>query len=47
MTFTLAVCAEMVYTDAPFIERIELIHSRGLAAEMWDWSTKDLSAIEP
>lgn len=45
MTFTLAVCAEMVYTDAPFIERIERIHSRGLAAEMWDWSTKDLSAI--
>lgn len=45
MTFTLAVSAEMVYLDMPVVERIERIHARGLAAEIWDWSTKDLDAI--
>ena len=45
MTFTLAVCAEMVYQDLPFVERIERIHARGLAAEIWDWSNKDLASI--
>ena len=45
MSFTLAVCSEMVYQDLPLIERIEKIHARGLAAEIWDWSNKDLPAI--
>jgi hydroxypyruvate isomerase len=35
----------MVYQDMPIVERIERIHSRGLAAEIWDWSNKDLPAI--
>ena len=42
MAFQLAVCAEMVFTDMPFIERVERIHAKGLCVEMWDWSNKDL-----
>lgn len=45
MTFTLAVCAEMVHPDLPFVERVQRIHARGLAVEIWDWSTKDLPAL--
>lgn len=45
MAFTLAVCAEMVYSQVPLVERVERIHARGLAVEIWDWSTKDLAAI--
>lgn len=43
--FTLAVCAEMVYTDRPFLERVERIRDRGFDVEMWDWTNKDLPAI--
>ncbi len=43
--FTLAACAEMLYTDLPFVERLPRIRAKGLEAEMWDWSTKDLDAI--
>ena len=45
MAFTLAVCAEMVHTDLPFLERVERIHDQGFAVELWDWTTKDLSAL--
>lgn len=43
--FTLAVCAEMVFTDKPVEERVRLIHDLGFAAEIWDWTTKDLDAL--
>lgn len=43
--FTLAACAEMIYTDLPFVERVEKIAGRGLQVEMWDWTTKDLDAL--
>jgi hydroxypyruvate isomerase len=43
--FTLAVCAEMVFTDRPFLERVELIHHLGFAVEFWDWTRKDLAAL--
>ena len=43
--FSLAVCAEMVYTDLPFVERVEKIHSQGFQVEIWDWSNKDLEAL--
>ena len=43
--FTLAVCAEMVYTDLPFIERVERIRDRGFDVELWDWTNKDLPAL--
>ena len=45
MSFTLAVCAEMVYQDLPIVERVRRIHARGLAVEIWDWSTKDLTEL--
>lgn len=43
--FTLAACAEMLYPELPFVERLHRIHAHGLEAEMWDWSAKDLAAI--
>ena len=43
--FTLAVCAEMVYTDLPLIERVERIHDAGFAVEIWDWTTKDAAPL--
>lgn len=45
--FTLAACAEMIYLDLPFIERVEKIAERGLEVEMWDWTKpdKDLKAL--
>lgn len=43
--FTLAVCAEMVFTDLPLLERVRRIHERGFAAEIWGWTDKDLVAL--
>lgn len=45
MTFRLAVCAEMVFTELPLTERIERIHAAGFAVEIWDWTTKDIDAL--
>jgi hydroxypyruvate isomerase len=45
MTSQLAVCAEMVFTDLPLLERIERIHAAGFAVEIWDWTDKDASAL--
>lgn len=45
MSFTLAVCAEMVFTDLPFLERVARIHDAGFAVEIWDWSTKDAATL--
>jgi hydroxypyruvate isomerase len=43
--FTLAVCAEMVFRDLPIQERVRRIHDLGFAAEIWDWTAKDLPAL--
>ncbi len=43
--FTLAVCAEMVFTDLPFLERVERIRDLDFAVEIWGWTTKDLPAL--
>jgi hydroxypyruvate isomerase len=43
--FTLAACAEMVFTDRPFEERVRRIHDQGFAVEIWDWTAKDLDAL--
>lgn len=43
--FSLAVCAEMVFTDLPVVERVKEIDSRGYLVEIWDWSNKDLEAL--
>ena len=44
MTFDLAVCAEMVFTELPLLERIERIHAAGFAAEIWGWTDKDAAS---
>lgn len=43
--FTLAVCAEMVFTELPFVQRVQEIHSRGFQVEIWDWSNKELDEL--
>jgi hydroxypyruvate isomerase len=43
--YTLAVCAEMVFTDLPVVERARLLHERGFAVEIWDWTGKHLDAL--
>ena len=45
MSFTLAVCSEMVYLDEPHLERVRRIHDAGFAVEIWDWTTKDTDAL--
>ncbi|TDO51447.1 hydroxypyruvate isomerase [Kribbella sp. VKM Ac-2527] len=41
----LAVCAEMVFTDLPFLERVERVHAAGFQVEIWNWTTKDIPAL--
>ncbi|WP_369789929.1 TIM barrel protein [Rouxiella sp. WC2420] len=43
--FQLAVCAEMVFLDLPFVERVKRIHEAGFAVEIWDWTQKDIDAL--
>jgi len=42
----LAVCAEMVFTELPFVERVERIHAAGFDVELWDWTTKDIAGLK-
>jgi hydroxypyruvate isomerase len=46
MTFPLAVCAEMVFTELPLIDRIQTIHAAGFAVEIWDWTNKDAGQLQ-
>jgi hydroxypyruvate isomerase len=43
--FRLAVCAEMVYLDLPFAERVRRIADLGFEVELWSWAGKDLDAL--
>ena len=43
--FTLAASAEMLFTELPFVERVQRLHARGFQVEIWDWTTKDLGAL--
>jgi hydroxypyruvate isomerase len=45
MGFTLAACAEMLFRDRPFVDRVRLIRDAGFAVEIWDWTTKDLDSL--
>ncbi|WP_322725816.1 TIM barrel protein [Streptomyces spongiae] len=45
MTYTLAVCAEMVFRDLPVDERARRIHDAGFQVEIWDWTRHDLDAL--
>lgn len=44
-TFDLAVCAEMVFLDLPFVDRVRRLTDRGFAVEMWSWWDKDIDAL--
>lgn len=44
-TFRLAVSAEMVFLDLPFIERVRRIADLGFEVEIWDWTKKDIEAL--
>ncbi|MET0899280.1 MAG: TIM barrel protein [Mycobacterium sp.] len=44
-SFDLAVCAEMVFTDLPFTERVRRIDELGFAVEIWSFHDKDLAAL--
>ena len=43
--FPLAVCAEMVFLDLPFEERVRKIADLGFAVEIWTWWDKDIAAL--
>jgi hydroxypyruvate isomerase len=43
--YRLAVCAEMVFLDLPFPERVRRIADLGFEVEMWDWAGKDIDAL--
>ena len=43
--YSLSVCAEMVFTELPLLERVERIHAAGFGVEIWDWSSKDIDAL--
>jgi hydroxypyruvate isomerase len=43
--FTLAVCAEMVFTELPIEERARRLDALGFQVEIWDWTVKDIDAL--
>ncbi|HMR50528.1 MAG TPA: TIM barrel protein [Arachnia sp.] len=43
--FVLAASAETIFTDLPVVDRLQRIAERGLEAEIWDWTTKDLAQL--
>jgi hydroxypyruvate isomerase len=43
--YRLAVCAEMVYLDLPFPERVRRIAGLGFEVEIWNWAGKDIDAL--
>jgi hydroxypyruvate isomerase len=44
--FTLAVCAEMIFLDLPFIDRVKRLDELGFQVEIWDWTQKDITALQ-
>ncbi len=43
--FVLAACAEMLFLDLPFEERVRRIDEAGFEVEIWRWWEKDLGAL--
>lgn len=43
--FKLAVSAEMVFLELPFVERVKRIHALGFSVEIWNWTDKDIGAL--
>lgn len=44
-TYRLAVSAEMVFVDLPFLDRVRRISELGYEVEIWDWTRKDVAAL--
>ncbi|KOC89097.1 TIM barrel protein [Winslowiella iniecta] len=44
-SYSLSVCAEMVFLDLPFIERVKRISQLGFGVEIWNWANKDIDAL--
>lgn len=42
----LAACAEMLFTELPFVERVRRIHDLGFDVELWDSRPKDIPALK-
>ena len=43
--YQLSVCAEMVFLELPFTERVKRIHELGFGVEIWGWANKDIDAL--
>jgi hydroxypyruvate isomerase len=43
--YRLAACAETLFVDRPFVERVQRINDLGYAVEFWSWRGKDLAAL--
>jgi hydroxypyruvate isomerase len=43
--FELAVCAEMVFLDLPFEQRVRRIAESGFQVEIWNWTRHDIDAL--
>ena len=44
-SYRLAVSAEMMFLDLPFAERVRRIADLGYEVEIWNWTTKDITAL--
>jgi hydroxypyruvate isomerase len=44
--FDLAACAEMIFLDLPFAERVRRIDELGFLVEIWNWPEKDIAALK-
>lgn len=44
-SYQFSVCAEMVFLDLPFVERVKRIHALGFGVEIWGWAGKDIDAL--
>jgi hydroxypyruvate isomerase len=43
--FDLAVCAEMIFLDLPFEQRVRQIAESGFQVEIWNWTRHDIDAL--
>ena len=43
--FTLAACAEMIFTELPIAERVRRIDDLGFQVEIWDWTRHDIDSL--
>jgi hydroxypyruvate isomerase len=43
--FTLAACAEMIFTELPMTERVRRIDDLGFQVEIWDWTRHDIDSL--